>query len=70
MDLDVRIPWSKGQLKRLGKAMVAGVEVPEDCPSYEHVLDYHDDLAAEIAARIELHDWLSTASLMSPLVAR
>lgn len=57
MDLDVRIPWSKGQLKRLGKAMVAGVEVPEDCPSYEHVLDYHDDLAAEIAARIELHDW-------------
>ena len=57
MNLDEPIPWSKKRLKRLGKALVDGAPIPEGCPSYEEVVVHHDDLAAEIAAMIELHEW-------------
>ncbi|MGW0455279.1 GTP pyrophosphokinase [Gordonia sputi] len=59
MDLSTPIPWTKGQLKRLGKAMVSGVQPPANGPSYEEVLAYHDDLTAQVAAEIMCNDWVN-----------
>ena len=59
MQLSQKPPWSKGQLKRLGAAISAGVETPEGCPPYGDVVNWYAELCDAVATEISEHDWTS-----------
>lgn len=50
-------PWSKNQLKKLGKSLLAELPVPAGCPSYNDVMLWHHELGAEVAETIRRTDW-------------
>lgn len=57
------LPWSKNQLRRLGKAIRDGQPVPAECPSYGEVLEGYTRLCAFVAGELLDMDW-------SPLLER
>jgi ppGpp synthetase/RelA/SpoT-type nucleotidyltranferase len=60
MDLEQRPSWSKGDLRRLGEALVIDKAATRDGrPQYGEVMLWHNDLAAEIAARIANTPWVA-----------
>jgi ppGpp synthetase/RelA/SpoT-type nucleotidyltranferase len=60
MDLEQRPSWSKGDLRRLGDALVIDqTATPVGCPQYAEVMYWHNDLAAEVAARIKNSPWIA-----------
>ncbi|MEB3061604.1 nucleotidyltransferase family protein [[Mycobacterium] zoologicum] len=59
MDIDQRAPWSGRKLAQLGQSLVDDVDPPADCPSYEHVADWHSDLCSEVATTISSREWTS-----------
>ena len=53
MDLEQIPSWSKGDLRRLGEALVIDKAAsPDGCPPYGEVMLWHNELAAEVAIRI------------------
>jgi ppGpp synthetase/RelA/SpoT-type nucleotidyltranferase len=66
MDLEQKPSWSKGALRRLGQALVVDrAATPKGCPRYGDVMLWHNDLAAEVAARIANAPWSVPADQMS-----
>lgn len=58
MDLEQKPSWSKGDLRRLGEALVIDkAATPDGCPQYGEVMLWHNDLAAEVAGRIANAPW-------------
>jgi ppGpp synthetase/RelA/SpoT-type nucleotidyltranferase len=58
MDLEQEPSWSKGDLRRLGEALVIDkTATPQGCPQYGDVMRWHNDLAAEVAIRIAVELW-------------
>lgn len=53
-------PWSKSALKRLSLSLRDGRPAPLDCPSYEEVLVWYEDLAAEVTQHLQGIDWPRT----------
>ncbi|MDH6282586.1 GTP pyrophosphokinase family protein [Prescottella agglutinans] len=70
MDLNEPLPWSRRMLRRLGEALAAGTEPPADCPSYDEVMYWHNDLAAEVAATMVVTDWVTADPVSFDLAAR
>jgi ppGpp synthetase/RelA/SpoT-type nucleotidyltranferase len=60
MDLEQKPSWSKGDLHRLGEALVTDkTATPQGCPQYGDVMRWHNDLAAEVAIRIAAESWIA-----------
>jgi ppGpp synthetase/RelA/SpoT-type nucleotidyltranferase len=60
MDLEQKPSWSKRDLRRLGEALVIDkAATPDGCPKYGEVMLWHNDLAAEVAARIADTSWVA-----------
>jgi ppGpp synthetase/RelA/SpoT-type nucleotidyltranferase len=60
MDLEQKPTWSKGELNRLGEALIIDkAATPDGCPQYAEVMRWHNDLAAEVAARIASTPWVT-----------
>lgn len=49
--------WSQNQLKRLGRHISAGAAPQSSGPTYEAVLEWYNDLAAEVQGVISETDW-------------
>lgn len=64
-DLEVRPPWSGGQLARLGVALINGEPPPAGCPAYAEVMDWHADLCAQVAAIVYTTPWESIGDMPS-----
>lgn len=60
MDLQEKPSWSKKKLHKLGKALLNGDVQPDDCPTYNEVMLWHHELAAEVAGIIDRTAWTST----------
>lgn len=56
-----KLPWPKGRLKALGRALQSDETPPTDCPTYTEVLMWHHDLSVAVQEEIELHEWVSVA---------
>lgn len=41
-------PWSKKQMEVLAQCLRHNLEPPHDCPDYEEVMIWYDELAAEV----------------------
>lgn len=52
-----KAPWSNEQLKKLGKCILAEQRVPDTLPSYDDVMLFYNDAAAETQRRIRDLDW-------------
>lgn len=50
-------PWSQNQLKRLGKHIRDGTEVPIGTPSYNEVMLWYNEVAARVQKRVASVDW-------------
>lgn len=50
-------PWGNNALRRLGKCLRDGVEVPLGSPAYNDVWVWYNDLAAHVQLRIAQMDW-------------
>jgi ppGpp synthetase/RelA/SpoT-type nucleotidyltranferase len=70
VDLSQRPPWSSNSLGRLGKALRDGVDPPDSCPSYNEVMLWHSDLAAEVQGQIETGSWAVAAELEATAARR
>jgi ppGpp synthetase/RelA/SpoT-type nucleotidyltranferase len=71
MDLEEKPSWSKGDLSRLGKALVIDkAAMPDGCPHYGEVMLWHNDLAAEVATRISNAPWVAVPQDQLSISAR
>lgn len=71
MDLEQRPLWSKGDLRRLGEALIIDRAVtPDGCPEYGEVMFWHNELAAEVAIRIATELWAATPPNQLSISAR
>ncbi|KBZ59341.1 hypothetical protein K875_04901 [Mycobacterium [tuberculosis] TKK-01-0051] len=70
MDLMKRPPWSDEAVRRLGDALRDGVEPPTDGPSYDDVLRWYFDLAAEVQMQIEEGSWSIQPELVTSKAVR
>lgn len=53
MNLEQQPTWSKGDLRRLGEALVIDkAATPDGCPQYDEVMHWYSELAAEVFGRI------------------
>jgi ppGpp synthetase/RelA/SpoT-type nucleotidyltranferase len=66
VDLNGNMPWSRRRLKKLGEALVERSDIPEDCPRYDDVMLWHDDLAGEVQAIIAGRRWNSVSQALQP----
>jgi ppGpp synthetase/RelA/SpoT-type nucleotidyltranferase len=57
VNLDEKPAWSRAALKRLGEALANGMPSPADCPEYGEVMDWHNELASEVATQISSGSW-------------
>lgn len=57
MDLSDAPSWSKTKMNKLGKALLSGDDVPAGCPTYNEVMLWHHELAAEVARIIRETRW-------------
>lgn len=57
MDIDENPPWTGGQLKRLGTAIVDPSSARGDYPAYPEVMSWHADLADEVSTQIADREW-------------
>lgn len=62
------LPWSKNQLRRLGKAIRDDQPVPAGCPTYDEVLDGYTELCAYVTREIQAMDWSSLLGQRAPIV--
>lgn len=44
--------WSRNKLARLGEALVAGDPPPAGCPNYSEAMEWHGELAAQVAHEV------------------
>lgn len=51
------LPWSNGQLRKLGKCIQLGTEPPANLPAYEDVMMHFNDVAVWTQNQIEGLDW-------------
>lgn len=63
-----QLPWSKNQLRRLGKAIRDDQPIPPGCPTYDEVLDGYTDLCAYVTGEIQDMDWSSLLEERRPIV--
>lgn len=71
MDLEQQPSWSKGDLRRLGEALVKDrAATPDGCPPYGEVMLWHNDLATEVAIRITTELWAATPPDQLSITAR
>ncbi len=68
--LDDKPNWSKGDLRRLGEALVAGRLPPESGPTYDEVMLWHNEIAAEVAAVLYTTDWSACSADNFDITAR
>lgn len=59
LDLYADPPWDRLTLRALGRALVDDTTPPAHCPTYDEVMFWHHDLAAEVAAVVSTHNWES-----------
>ena len=57
MDLSDPPSWSKTKMNKLGKALLSGDNAPAGCPTYDEVMLWHHELAAEVARIIRETAW-------------
>ncbi|MDN5668718.1 MAG: hypothetical protein L0G87_10010 [Renibacterium salmoninarum] len=50
-------PWGNNALRRLGKCLRDGADVPSEVPAYNDVWIWYNDLAAYVQMRIAQMDW-------------
>lgn len=62
MELPPPCPWSKNQLRRLGKKIRDGLDAGNDSPTYDEVLAWYDELAENPEER-ELVEFVQQYSL-------
>jgi ppGpp synthetase/RelA/SpoT-type nucleotidyltranferase len=62
--------WTKGELKRLGEAMVSDQRTPEVAARYDEVMLWHNDLAAEIATILFSTEWRACSPGLFDITAR
>lgn len=55
-------PWSSSALRRLSWSLRDGLPAPPDCPHYQDVLIWYDDLARAVSRHLGRNDWTRTAS--------
>jgi ppGpp synthetase/RelA/SpoT-type nucleotidyltranferase len=70
MDLTSRPPWSSGAARRLGDALRDGAEPLADGPSYDDLVLWHGELAAEVNERIEGATWSIQPHLLATKAVR
>lgn len=71
MDLEQKPSWSKGDLRRLGEALVIDkAAAPDGCPLYDDVMRWHNDLAAEVAGKIQNTPWVAVPPDQMSVTAR
>jgi ppGpp synthetase/RelA/SpoT-type nucleotidyltranferase len=51
------LPWGTNKLKKLGACIRDGTPAPPTLPSYDEVMLFYNDLAAEAQAKIDGLDW-------------
>jgi len=51
------LPWSTNQLKKLGFCIRDETQIPDSLPTYDDVMVFYNDLAADAQARIAALDW-------------
>lgn len=57
-----KAPWSNEKLKKLGKCIAAEQPIPDNLPSYDDVMLFYNDAAAEAQRQIRELDWESLLS--------
>ncbi|MFE4500172.1 GTP pyrophosphokinase family protein [Rhodococcus sp. NPDC056743] len=70
MDLSEPPAWSKTKMNKLGKALLSGGDVPAGCPTYDDVMLWHHELAAEVARIIRGTSWAEYAPTLRNLEIR
>jgi ppGpp synthetase/RelA/SpoT-type nucleotidyltranferase len=63
-------PWTKGELRRLGEALVSDQRTPAVAAKYEEVMLWHNDLAAEIATILFSTEWRAWSPGLCDITAR
>lgn len=53
----VEPPWSKRKLRQLGEALVEDRPPAPGCPTYDEVLEWHNELCTHVMAVIVDQDW-------------
>ncbi|MDQ0755779.1 hypothetical protein [Arthrobacter sp. B3I4] len=51
------LPWTTNQLKKLGFCIRDEMPIPDSLPSYDEVMVFYNDLAADTQAKIRGLDW-------------
>jgi ppGpp synthetase/RelA/SpoT-type nucleotidyltranferase len=62
--------WTKGELKRLGEALVSDQRTPDVAARYDEVMLWHNDLAAEVATILFSTEWKACSPGLFDITAR